>query len=456
MEQLLRDAAARSIRYLEGLAERRVHPDEATLAGLEALDGALPEEPRDPAVVLAELDEHGSPATVASAGPRYFGFVIGGVLPAPLAASWLANAWDQNAGMVAASPVAARLEEIALRWLVELLGLPAGTGGAFVTGATAANVCGLVAARHALLERAGWDVEAKGLFGAPELRVVVGEEVHLSVRKALGLVGLGRERVEQVPADEQGRLRAAELPALDERTILCLQAGNVNSGAFDPFEEVAARAREAGAWVHVDGAFGLWARASPELAPLARGLEHADSWCTDGHKWLNVPYDSGLAFVRRPEHLVAAMAGHAAYLSESEAREPWHTTPEMSRRARGVEVWAALRSLGRRGLAELLERCCALARRFATGARELGFEVRNDVVLNQVLVDLGGEEETAAALDHLQREGTFWAGGTRWRGAAPMRVSFSSWATGEEDVDRSLAVLARWREARDAAGRRPG
>lgn len=443
MDNLLRDAAERAIRYLNTLPDRPVYPTDQALEGLAALDVELPEQPVDPRTVLAQLDEVGSPATVATAGPRYFGFVVGGALPATLAASWLANAWDQNAGMVTGSPVAARLEEISLRWMLDLLGLPPTCGGAFVTGATAANLCGLTAARHALLARAGWDVEARGLFGAPELRVVVGDEVHLSVIKALGLVGLGRERVERVAVDDQGRLRADELPELDERSIVCLQAGNVNTGAFDPFEEVCAKARAAGAWVHVDGAFGLWALASPRLASLARGLQLADSWGTDGHKWLNVPYDSGLAFVREPQNLVAAMGGQAAYLMETERREPWHFTPEMSRRARGVEVWAALASLGRAGLAQMLERCCDQARAFAQGARELGFEVLNDVVLNQVLIDVGGPQRTAAAIAGLQNDGTLWVGGTSWQGRSPMRVSFSSWATQDQDVERTLEVLSK-------------
>ncbi|MDA1265729.1 MAG: aminotransferase class V-fold PLP-dependent enzyme [Planctomycetota bacterium] len=443
MQELLDDAARRAIRYLRDLPERRVFPDDEALAGLEGFEGDLPAEPSDPAEVLEKLDRLGSPATVATCGPRYFGFVIGGVLPAPMAASWLAGAWDQNAGMVTGSPVAARLEEIAERWLVELLALTPGTGAAFTTGATAANLCGIVAARHALLARAGWDVEAEGLFGAPPLRVVVGDEVHLSVLKALGIAGLGRARIERVPADGQGSLIASELPQLDARTIVCCQAGNVNTGAFDPIAEVVERAREVGAWVHVDGAFGLWARASRGLASLAPGLEHADSLATDGHKWLNVPYDSGIAFVRERQHLVGAMAGQAAYLIETERREPWHTTPEMSRRGRGIEVWAALASLGRAGLEDLFDRCCRHAQRFAEGARDLGVQVLNEVVLNQVLLDFGGDEATARAIEALQREGTLWAGGTSWQGRAPMRVSFSSWATSDADVERSLDALRR-------------
>ncbi|HEU5059538.1 MAG TPA: aminotransferase class V-fold PLP-dependent enzyme, partial [Kofleriaceae bacterium] len=300
MRDLLHDAAERGARYLAGLGSRPVAPTSAMTARLAELDHPLPTEPTDPATVLRLLDEVGSPATVATAGPRYFGFVTGGSLPAALAANLLAGAWDQNAAFLVYSPIAAKLEEVATRWLRELLGLPAETEAGFVTGATMANFSGLAAARHLLLERQGWDVEADGLFGAPPLTVVVGDEVHTSVLKALSLVGLGRERVVRVPVDGQGRLRADRLPALDPATIVCAQAGNVNTGAFDPLPEVCARAREAGAWVHVDGAFGLWAAAAPSRSHLTAGLDGADSWATDAHKWLNVPYDSGIAFCRHP------------------------------------------------------------------------------------------------------------------------------------------------------------
>ena len=443
MDELLKDASARARRYLRGLPERPVWPAPKALERLAELDGPLPLDPGDPGEVLASLDELVSPATVASAGPRYFGFVVGGALPVTVAASWLASAWDQNAGMFTGSPPAAFLEEVTSRWLVELLGLPSETGAAFVTGATAANLCGLAAARHALLAREGWDVEARGLFGAPELTVVIGEEAHASVLKALGLLGLGRERVQRVPVDGQGRLRADALPPLDARTIVALQAGNVNTGACDPFEEVCAVAREARAWVHVDGAFGLWAAASPTLAPQAGGLAQADSWATDGHKWLNVPYDSGIAFCREPAHLRAVMGGQASYLVATEGREPWHHTPEMSRRARGVEVWAALRCLGRRGLASMLERHCAQARRFAEGLAAAGYEVLNEVVLNQVLVSFGEPAVTEGVIEALQAEGTCWCGGTTWQGRSAMRISVSGWATSDDDVERSLEVMLR-------------
>jgi glutamate/tyrosine decarboxylase-like PLP-dependent enzyme len=369
--------------------------------------------------------------------------VIGGSLPAALAANWLAGAWDQNTGLFVATPTATVLEEISLRWLLDLLKLPPESGGAFVTGATMANFTALAAARHAVLEQAGWDVEAKGLYGAPPVAVVVGEETHPSVIKALGLLGLGRERVERVPVDGQGRMRADALPQLSGPTIVCIQAGNVNTGAFDPAHEICAIARAAGAWVHVDGAFGLWAAASPQKAHLVAGVAEADSWATDAHKWLNVPYDSGLAFIRNAAHLNAAMSLIASYLPQGAHREPSQYTPELSRRARGVEIWAVLRSLGRTGLAELIERTCGHAGRFAEGLEAAGYRVLNDVVLNQLLVSFGDAEKTRRVVDRIQRDGTCWCGETVWQGWVAMRISVSSWATTDEDVQRSLSAMMR-------------
>jgi glutamate/tyrosine decarboxylase-like PLP-dependent enzyme len=441
-KNLLDDAAARAVAYLDGLSERNVFPAPEALGGLVRFEEPLPDGPGDPADTLRMLDAFGSPATTATAGPRYFGFVIGGALPATVAASWLASAWDQNAGMVAGSPVGARLERIASGWLVDLLGLPAGTATAFVTGATMANFTGLAAGRHAVLRSAGWDVEADGLFGAPPVTVVVGAEAHTTVHKALGLLGLGRKRVVVVPVDGQGRMRADALPALSGPTIVCVQAGNVNTGAFDP-ADVITRAREADAWVHVDGAFGLWAAAAPDRAHLFAGYAHASSWATDAHKWLNVPYDSGLAFVRDAAALRAAFSIRAAYLVHATDLDPMDQTPESSRRARGIEVWAALRSLGRGGLRDLFERTCRHATRFAQGLRRAGFEVLNEVVLNQVLVSFGPDERTRRVVAALQKEGTCWCGGTEWQGRAAMRISVSSWATTDADVDRSLDAMIR-------------
>jgi glutamate/tyrosine decarboxylase-like PLP-dependent enzyme len=440
---LLLQAAARGARYVADIGERRVAPLAEHVARVPALGGAFNDEPRDAGDVLAELDEFGSPATMASTGRRYFGFVTGGTLPAAMAANWLAGAWDQNAALVAQSPLGAKIEEIAAGWLIDVLGLPAGCGVGFVTGATMANFTALAAARHALLERVGWNVEDRGLFGAPEIRVVASAEEHVSVLKALSMLGLGRARIVSVPTDKQGRMRADALPGMDDRTLVCMQAGNVNTGAFDPAVEICRRAHERGAWVHVDGAFGLWAAAAPSRAALIAGVGEADSWATDCHKWLNVPYDSGLAFVRDPANLRAAMSGRAAYLIQGDEREPWHFTPEASRRARGIEVWAALRSLGRRGLAEMIERNCLQASRFADGLRRAGFAILNDVVLNQVLVSFGDAERTRRVIAEVQAEGTCWCGGTEWQGQAAMRISVSNWSTTDEDVDRSLAAIVR-------------
>lgn len=443
MQELLNDAASRAARYLNDIPQRRVPPAAEAVAGLAAFDLPWQEKPVDPARVLAELDEAGSPATLASAGGRFFGFVVGGCLPAALAANMLAGAWDQNAAYQVLSPVAVRLEAVAMRWLIECFGLPAAAGAGFVTGATLANFSGLAAARHALLAREGWDVGARGLFGAPEVTVIVGDEVHASVLKALNLLGFGRERLIRVPADGQGRMRADKMPAIAGPTIVCIQAGNVNTGAFDPAAEICARAHQAGAWVHTDGAFGLWALAPPQRARLAAGFAEADSWAVDAHKWLNVPHDSAVVFVRNAEHLRAAMAESASYLIEQEGREPCHYTPEFSRRGRGIEIWAALRSLGRTGLADQIEHCCRHAQRFADGLMAAGHTVLNEVVLNQVLVDFGGPEKTRAVIRRLQEEGICWFGPTVWQDHVAMRISVSSHATSEADVDLSLKAILR-------------
>lgn len=443
MRNLLKAVAERSVRYLEGLETRRVAPSSEAISRLAQLDEPLPDDPTDPETVLGLLDDIGSPATVTSAGSRYFGFVVGGSLPAALGANWLAGAWDQNAAFDALSPVAAALERISLHWLLDLLSLPPEAGGGFVSGATMANFTSLAAARHAILQRLGWDVEAQGLFGAPPVTVVVGEEVHVSVLKALSLLGFGHDRVVRVPVDGQGRMRVDALPKLSDPTIVCIQAGNVNTGAFDPARDICTAAHEGGAWVHVDGAFGLWAAAAPERAHLADGIEEADSWATDAHKWLNVPYDSGVAFCRDPEHLHAAMSTSAAYLVQGEKREPHHYVPELSRRARGVEIWAALRSLGRTGLAELVERTCRHASRFAVGLSQAGYQILNEVVLNQVLVSFGDDETTRRVIAGVQTDGTCWCAGTVWQGHTAMPISVSSWATTEADVECSLAAMLR-------------
>ncbi|HUT70924.1 MAG TPA: aminotransferase class V-fold PLP-dependent enzyme [Desulfatiglandales bacterium] len=442
MRRLLESASGRAIRYLEGLHDRSVGVPPGAIERLAELNETLPDTPTDPESVIALLDEIGSPATVATAGGRYFGLVIGGSLPVTLAANWLAGAWDQNAAFAVTSPIAAALEEVALRWLVDVLGLPPECGGSLVTGTTTAHLTALAAARHAILDKVGWDVESQGMFGAPPVQVIVGAEAHPSLFRALGLLGFGRERVVTVRVDGQGRMRPDAMPSVSPPAIVCIQAGNVNTGAFDPAGEICAIAREAGAWVHVDGAFGLWAAASPERAHLTAGFADADSWATDGHKWLNVPYDSGIAFIRNPEFLRAALAFQATYLPQGESREPSQYTLEMSRRARGVELWAALRALGREGLAGLIERTCRHAARFAQGFDMAGYRVLNEVALNQVLVSFGDEEKTNRVIARIQADGTCWCGGSVWHDQAAMRISVCSWATSDEDVERSLAAAA--------------
>lgn len=440
-DELLRQAAETARKYVQGIGERRVSPTERDLDYLAKFREPFPNAPGDPMQILEKLNEIGSPATMATTGGRYFGFVNGGTLPASLAANWLAGAWDQNAALRAMSPVAAELEEVVLRWVCAALGLPQTCEGGLVTCATTANFTALAAARHALLARAGWNVLDDGMFGAPPIEVVVGDEVHASILKALSLAGFGKKRLTRVEADDQGRMRVDKLPPLSERTILCIQAGNVNTGAFDPAAEICARAHEQGAWVHVDGAFGLWAGVSPKYSHLTKGFEQADSWATDAHKWPNINYDSGIVLVKDGAALRAAMTVTAAYLVASAQREPMYHSPESSRRARGVELWAGLKSLGWEGLCSLIERTCAHAKTFADGFRRAGFQVLNDVVINQVLVSFGSAEITEKVIRAVQEDGTCWCGGTVWQGKSAMRVSVSSWATTEADVQLSLKAI---------------
>jgi glutamate/tyrosine decarboxylase-like PLP-dependent enzyme len=443
MQALLKETLDRAIRYHESVESRSVYPSPAQIEALSQLGGRLPEHPTDPHSVIRMLDQFGSPATVTSSGGRYFGFVTGGALPATVAANWLAGIWDQNTAFEVMSPAGIALERIALGWIIEALGLPAESRGTFVTGTSMGNFTALAAARHAQLAKLGWDVEAQGLFGAPEISVVVGEEVHATLLKALSLLGMGRERVVTVPVDGQGRMRHDRLPPLSESSIVCIQAGNVNTGAFDPAKEICALAHEAGAWVHVDGAFGIWAAAAPGRVHLATGIADADSWATDAHKWLNVPYDCGIVLVRNFEALVRAMTLTAAYFPDDLEVDPISASPEGSRRARGVETWAALCSLGRTGLADMVERCCRHAARLAQGLTSAGYQVLNDVVLNQVLVSFGDEEKTRNTIAAVQADGTCWCGGTVWQGKTAMRISISSWATTDEDIEQSLQAIVR-------------
>jgi len=438
---LLSEASSLAQSYLNGIRERFVGVGEDARIGMRRLGGDLTEAGEDPLEVLRLLHEAGSPGTIAVMGGRYFGGVVGGSLPVAVAAHWLADAWDQNACLFEISPVSAYLEDIVLPWLTKLFGLPPHCGGALTTGTQMADVTALAAARHALLASCGWDVERNGLFGAPPISVVVGEEVHATMFKALSLLGFGRDRVITVPADGQGRMRASAIPTLHGPAIICAQAGNVNTGAFDPLTDICDAADENGAWVHVDGAFGLWAAVSPRYRSLVDGLDRAHSWATDAHKWLNTPHDCGIAFVRDRAALAHAMAVSGAYYPDTVERDPMRWGPESSRRARGVELWAALRALGTAGLAEQIDRTCRHATRFAQGLRAAGYAVLNDVQLNQVLVSFGSDAVTDQVIETVQSLGVCWCGGTVWKGRKAMRISVSSWATTEEDVDRSLTSI---------------
>jgi glutamate/tyrosine decarboxylase-like PLP-dependent enzyme len=440
---LLVEAANRAANYIEGLPLRDVCSLRGSVERLiDVLDGPLPDNPSIPADVLALLDDYGSPATVASAGGRYFGFVTGGAMPVAVAAQYLAAGWDQNCFSFVSSPAVACIESAALRWIKEALGLPACAEGALVTGATMANFTCLAAARNSTLQQHGWDVDRQGLFGAPALTVVLGEEAHATIYKVLSMLGLGRDRILLVPSDDQGRIRPELLPSVAGPAIVCIQAGNVNSGAFDPASDVIDWARRCNAWVHVDGAFGLWALASPDQASRARGFVGADSWATDAHKWLNVPYDSGIAVVRDPQSLGRAMSISGAYLpSASEHRDAMNLTPDSSRRARAVEVWSALKVLGRSGLTQLVNRNCRQALKIANELTQGGVEVLNEVVLNQVVVSFGDDEKTRRVIASIQDSGRCWCGGTTWKGRAAMRISVSSWATTDEDVNLSVGAI---------------
>jgi glutamate/tyrosine decarboxylase-like PLP-dependent enzyme len=444
---LLTAAADHAAAYLDGLPERRVGPAETDPAALRAaLGGPLPEAPSEPRAVVDALVAGAGPGLMASQSPRFFGFVFGGALPAALAADWLASAWDQNAVLYVAAPAAAVAEEVVGGWLAELLGVPATASFAITTGCQMAHATGLAAARHHVLARAGWDVEARGLTGAPPIRLLANADLHVTVLRAVRLLGLGTDSIVRLDTDAQGSMLPAALrdalAAADGPAIVCAQAGEVNSGAFDPLDEVCDAAAEHGAWVHVDGAFGLWAAAAPSHRHLVAGGRRADSWATDAHKWLNVPYDAGLAFVAHPDAHHGAFSASAAYLPTG-ARDAMDWTPDSSRRARSFAIWAALRSLGREGVAEMVERCCACARRFGEvlDAQD-GVAVLNDVVLNQVLVRFADDDATTdAVVAAVQAEGTCWMGPTAWRGRRAMRISVSNWATTFDDVDRSCAAI---------------
>ena len=438
---LIRDADERARRYLADPGARRVFPDAQALAGLAAFDEAVPEAGASSDSTVRLLDEAGSPATVASNGPNYYGFVIGASLPAAAAAERIAIAWDQCASSHANSPVVDHIEKVAARWILELLDLPRGSAVGFGTSASACGLACLTAARRTLLERQGWDFDDRGLAGAPEIKVVVSESVHITVLKCLRMMGFGLANIVRAPVDAHNRIDPARLPPLDDRTILCLQAGEVNTGEFDPFVPLVAEARKAGAWVHVDGAFGLWARVSDSKRHLTEGVEGADSWTSDGHKWLNTPYDGAFGICREPEHLAAAMNSDAEYASAS-ADSQKNLGIEFSRRARGVAIWAAIRTLGRKGIEEMVDRHCRQAGAIADGLRSAGVEVLNRVVLNQVLGRLEDDAATNRFREAALNTGRIWFGPSVYRGRSAFRISVSSWRTTDEDVENAIALLA--------------
>jgi glutamate/tyrosine decarboxylase-like PLP-dependent enzyme len=448
--QSLSAAADMAVAYLETIGERNVIASEAARAALGGFDMDMPHDLGDPTETLELLNRLGSPATTATASGRFFGLVVGGTLPAALGARVLATAWDQVVFNDATSPVGVKLEQVAAKWVLDVLGLPRQCSVGFVTGATMANFTCLAGARHALLERQGWDVQKQGLWGAPRLRIIAGEQSHVTVLKALTMLGFGTNVIEWVPCDDQGRLDASKMPQPDENTIILAQSGNVNSGASDSFAQIVAQANSA--WVHVDGAFGLWAAASNSTRDQLAGFEGADSWVVDGHKWLNTPYECGLAICKHPTAVHAAMATQAPYLKVGGEAAPKDMVPEFSRSARGVEVWAALNSLGREGLADLIDRTCHHARTLADGLREQGFDILNEVVLNQVVAALPDAEGWSAKLAaHVQNSGDAWFGPTNWQGREAIRFSVSSWATSENDIRQTLNAVSDARLRLDRA-----
>jgi len=444
--ELFEQAKSYSFEYLDNVEKRNVFPTDPAQQDLKFFDESLPENSTDPSEMLHMLHQYGSPATVTHTGGRYFGFVIGGVLPPVMAAKWLIDTWDQNSVLYVTSPISSKLEAVSERWLVELLDLPIDTAAGFVSGSSVATMSGLITGRNELLKRSGWDVNSKGLFDAPPIRVILGAEAHSSVSKALSMIGLGKDRVELVPVDEQGRMNASKVPLLDSNSLVILQAGNVNSGSFDPIDEICDKANQANAWVHIDGAFGLWAAASKSKQYLTQGIEKADSWSVDAHKTLNTPYDGGVILCRHREAMASAMQSVGSYILYSENRDGMLYTPEMSRRNRAAEIWATLKVIGRNGVEELVDGLCERSKQFEGLMKENGFQILNEVVFNQILVTCNSAEETSATLRNLQQSGEAWCGGATWHNQNVIRVSVSSWATTEEDIEQTVSAFVIARE----------
>ena len=447
-KEIFEQAKSYAFTYMDAIFERNVFPTDEAIANLNIFNEPLPESPCTPEQILESLNRFGSPATIAQTGGRYFGFVNGSSIPVALAVKWLADIWDQNAALYNTSPLVSQLEETCEKWLIELLDLPVGTAAGFVSGTSMATICGLAAGRNELLKHHGWNVNADGLFRAPNIRVIISEQAHATAYKALSILGLGRDRVEKIPVDMEGRIMIDQLPELDDNCLVIIQAGNVNSGAFDPIVEICGRARKVNAWVHIDGAFGLWAAVSRNKKYLVKGLDKADSWSVDGHKTLNTPYDCGIVLCRDRGALIPAMQATGSYIIYSEKRDGMLLTPEMSRRSRAIELWAVLKYLGRKGVEELVDGLCKNAQEFAVQLSSNKFHILNQVVFNQILVACETQELTKATLEYVQRSGICWCGGTLWNGEPAIRVSVCSWATTKKDIERSVAAF---KEARDKA-----
>ena len=445
-KELFEQAKIYAYDYIDNLQKMDVSPSVSSVSQLKIFDEPMPEGPSAPDDILGMLNTYGSNNTVAETGGKYFGFVCGGSLPVSLATKWISDIWDQNSALYVMSPIAAKTEEVCEKWVTELLSLPQGTAAGFVSGSSTAIICALAAARNELLQRRGWNVSEKGLFGAPPIRVVLSEQAHSSVFKALALLGLGKERVELVPADDQGRMSVEKLPTIDSNTLLIVQAGNVNSGAFDEIGALCDIANRAGAWVHVDGAFGLWAAASDNYCSLTNGIEKADSWSVDAHKTLNAPYDCGIVLCKERSALARAMQAVGSYIQYSENRDGMLYTPEMSRRARGIELWVTLKYLGKSGVQEIVDHLCDHAKYFAQKLSENGFVVLNDVVFNQILIKCETADRTNATLENIQSSGKCWCGGAVWRHEPVIRVSVCSWQTTKEDIDDCIDTFINCRE----------
>ncbi len=448
-KEIFEQAKLYAYEYMECVYERNVYPSDKAIQSLKIFDESFPENSSKPEEILQMLHEYGSPATLAQTGGRYFGFVNGSSVPISLAAKWLSDVWDQNTALYVMSPLVSQLENTCEKWLVELLGLPTKTVAGFVSGTSTATLCGIAAGRNELLKRQKWDVNADGLFGAPKIRVIVGAQAHATVFKALALLGLGKERVEIVPVDNQGRMIVEKMPKLDPQSLVIIQAGNVNTGAFDPINEICNQSNNAGAWVHIDGAFGLWAAGTQTKKFLTFGIEKADSWSVDAHKTLNAPYDCGIILCKHRESLISAVQASASYIIYSDKRDGMYYTPEMSRRARVVELWATLKYLGKDGIEEIINRICNHATSFAKLLENEGFHILNDVVFNQVLVSCENPEQTKATLNNIQKSGICWCGSSVWNGEPAIRISVCSWATTIEDVNRSVDAFVHARELSD-------